>query len=81
MYTESAHLDTFPRDNLPPIEKQPEFLLGNHDYPKRFNVGVELCDRLVAQGHGQRTALAGWRCFHCALGPVPCCWSTPPRPT
>ncbi|WP_252107341.1 MULTISPECIES: benzoate-CoA ligase family protein [unclassified Halomonas] len=59
MYTESAHLDTFPRDNLPPIEKQPEFLLGSHDYPKRFNVGVELCDRLVAQGHGQRTALAG----------------------
>ncbi|PRY66379.1 2-aminobenzoate-CoA ligase [Vreelandella songnenensis] len=59
MYIESAHLDTFARDNLPPVEDQPEFLLAGFNYPERLNAGVELCDRLVSQGLGGRIALAG----------------------
>jgi 2-aminobenzoate-CoA ligase len=59
MYIQSAHADTFARDNLPPIDCQPEFLLSGYDYPQRLNAGVELCDRLLSQGHGERIALAG----------------------
>ncbi|TGG93365.1 benzoate-CoA ligase family protein [Natronospirillum operosum] len=55
----TAHVDTFVRDNLPPVEQQPEFLLAGFDYPDRLNAGVELTDRLVEQGHGDRTALIG----------------------
>ncbi|RUR42349.1 benzoate-CoA ligase family protein [Vreelandella populi] len=59
MYFQSAHVDTFARDNLPPTDGQPEFLLSDYDYPERLNAGVELCDRLVANGFGERIALAG----------------------
>jgi 2-aminobenzoate-CoA ligase len=59
MYIQSAHADTFARDNLPPIDCQPEFLLSGYDYPQRLNAGVELCDRLLSKGHGERIALAG----------------------
>ena len=55
----SAHVDTFTRDNLPPAELWPDFLDGGLAYPERLNVGVELTDALVAQGHGDRTALIG----------------------
>ncbi|MCE0505839.1 AMP-binding protein [Roseivivax sp. GX 12232] len=55
----SAHTDTFARDNLPPVEQWPDFLLAGFDYPERINVGVELTDAMVAQGHGDRTALIG----------------------
>lgn len=55
----SAHLDTFARDNLPPGEQWPEFLLDGPDvaYPKRFNCAVELVDAMVERGHGERIAL------------------------
>ena len=53
----SAHTDTFTRDNLPPREQWPEFLLAGYDYPERINAGVELTDRLVEQGFGDHTAL------------------------
>ena len=58
----SAHIDTFARDNLPPGEQWPEFLLDGPDvaYPKRFNCAVELVDAMVGQGHGDRVALR-WR--------------------
>ncbi|MCE9665925.1 benzoate-CoA ligase family protein [Halomonas sp. M5N1S17] len=59
MLTPSAHADTFARDNLPPAEQYPALLLDGFDYPDRLNAGVELCDRLVAQGHGDRVALIG----------------------
>ena len=59
MYFQSAHVDTFTRDNLPPTDGQPEFLLSGFDYPERLNAGVELCDRLVDNGFGERIALAG----------------------
>ncbi|EWG98581.1 benzoate-CoA ligase family protein [Halomonas sp. BC04] len=59
MLTPSAHADTFARDNLPPAEQYPALLLDGFDYPARLNAGVELCDRLVEQGHGDRVALIG----------------------
>ena len=59
MYIQSAHADTFARDNLPPIDCQPKFLLSGYDYPERLNAGVELCDRLLTKGYGERIALAG----------------------
>ena len=43
----SAHIDTFVRDRLPPLEAQPEFLftLPELHYPDRLNAAVELIDR------------------------------------
>ena len=29
----SAHIDTFTRDNLPPPDQRPDFLLAGVDYP------------------------------------------------
>ncbi|MBM3648682.1 MAG: AMP-binding protein [Alphaproteobacteria bacterium] len=55
----SAHVDTFARDNLPPGEQWPDFRLAGFDYPERLNIGVELTDRMVAQGFGDHTALIG----------------------
>ncbi len=55
----SAHVDTFTRDNLPPPDQWPEFLLDGFDYPEHLNIGVELTDAIVAQGMGDRTALIG----------------------
>jgi len=58
----SAHVDTFARDNLPPEELWPEFLLDGPDvaYPKRFNCAAELVDAMVERGCGERPALR-WR--------------------
>ena len=55
----SAHIDTFSRDNLPPADQLPDFLLAGFDYPERLNVGVELTDRMVQKGFGDHTALIG----------------------
>jgi 2-aminobenzoate-CoA ligase len=55
----SAHTDTFTRDNLPPENTWPEFLLDGFDYPDHINVGVELTDRMVDRGFGDNTALIG----------------------
>ncbi len=55
----TGHTDTFSRDNLPPQDAWPGFLLDGFDYPDYLNVGVELTDRLVEQGFGDRTALIG----------------------
>ena len=55
----SAHIDTFTRDNLPPADQLPDFLLQGFDYPERLNVGVELTDRMVQKGFGDYTALIG----------------------
>jgi 2-aminobenzoate-CoA ligase len=48
----SAHIDTFTRDNLPPQDQWPDFLLDGFDYPDHVNAGVELTDRLVEKGSG-----------------------------
>jgi 2-aminobenzoate-CoA ligase len=55
----SAHIDTFARDNLPPPEQWPDLLLDGFDYAEALNVGVELTDRMVAEGFGEHTALIG----------------------
>lgn len=56
----SAHVDTFTRDNLPPAADQPVFLLDGFDYPEYLNAAVELTDRMVERGFGERTALIGF---------------------
>jgi 2-aminobenzoate-CoA ligase len=55
----TAHVDTFARDNLPPRDAWPEFLfeLPELQYPARMNCGVELLDRAVERGWGDRTAI------------------------
>ncbi len=55
----SAHIDSFARDNLPPPEQWPEFILDDFEYAEHVNVAVELTDCMVEQGCGDRTALIG----------------------
>jgi len=55
----TAHEDGFARANLPPAEEWPEFLLEGFDYPERINAAVELTDRMVERGFGDRPALVG----------------------
>ena len=55
----TAHTDTFARDNLPPPDLWPDFLLEGFEYPDHINAGVELTDRMVEQGFGDHTALIG----------------------
>ena len=55
----SGHVDTFTRDNLPPLELWPEIKLAGYDYPEWLNAAVELTDRMVDKGFGDHTALIG----------------------
>jgi 2-aminobenzoate-CoA ligase len=57
--TETAHLDTFARDHLPPRDQWPEFLyeLPELQYPATLNCAAELLDAMVAKGLGDRTAI------------------------
>ncbi|WP_421928105.1 AMP-binding protein [Neoaquamicrobium sediminum] len=55
----SGHVDTFSRDNLPPLDQWPDLPQQGFDYPDYLNCAVELTDRLVEQGYGDRTALIG----------------------
>src|ERR1700735_5135303 len=55
----TAHVDTFARDNLPPPNEWPDFRLDKFDYPEYVNAAVELTDRMVERGFGDRTALIG----------------------
>ncbi len=55
----TAHLDTFTRDNLPPADQQPDFLLEDFPYPEYLNVGVALTGAMVDKGFGDHTALIG----------------------
>jgi 2-aminobenzoate-CoA ligase len=55
----SAHIDTFARDNLPPVEQLPDFLfeLPELHYPDRMNCATAFIDDWVASGHGDRECL------------------------
>ena len=55
----SAHIDTFARDNLPPAEQQPEYLLcgGELAFAEQINCAVELLDRHVMEGRGSRLCI------------------------
>ncbi|MBN9250979.1 MAG: AMP-binding protein, partial [Mesorhizobium sp.] len=55
----TAHIDTFTRDNLPPADQWPAFLLDGFQYPDHLNAAVELTDRMVEKGFGDHTALIG----------------------
>src|SRR6476661_317432 len=57
----SAHVDTFTRDSLPPFDQWPDILLDRPEfqYPERLNAAVELTDRMVERGFGDRIALIG----------------------
>lgn len=55
----SAHVDTFARDNLPPQDQWPVFLLDNPDvaYPARLNCATELLDGSIEAGHADHPAI------------------------
>jgi 2-aminobenzoate-CoA ligase len=57
----SGHIDDFARRNLPPPEQWPDMLLDRQEfqYPEYLNAAVELTDRIVQQGMGDRIALIG----------------------
>ena len=55
----TAHHDTFTRDNLPPPETWPVFLMEDFPYPEYLNVGVALTDAMVEKGFGDHIALIG----------------------
>ena len=57
--TATAHVDTFARDRLPPLEQQPEFLfeLPELQFPERLNCATELLDKHVEAGRGDRACL------------------------
>src|SRR6201992_218202 len=57
----SGHVDDFARRNLPPVDQWPDLLLDRpqFQYPEYLNVAVELTDRIVEQGLGDRVALIG----------------------
>jgi len=59
MLLPSSHTDTFGRDHLPPFDQWPDLVLGAYDYPDKLNAAVELTDRQVELGRGDRLALIG----------------------
>ena len=57
----SGHVDDFARRNLPPADQWPDLLLDRPEfqYPDHVNAAVELTDRIVEKGMGDRIALIG----------------------
>ena len=57
----SAHVDTFTRDHLPPLAQQPVYLfdLPELQFPPQLNCAVELLDKAVARGWGERPCIVG----------------------
>jgi 2-aminobenzoate-CoA ligase len=57
--SQTAHVDTFTRDNLPPRAGWPEFLftLPEVHYPASINCAAQLLDRHVHAGGGSRRCL------------------------
>jgi len=55
----TAHVDTFVRDHLPPLETWPKLLYDfpELDYPSQVNVAYELVDANVEAGRGERPVL------------------------
>jgi len=55
----TGHVDLFARDHLPRKELQPDLIFNRPEvtYPERVNAAVELLDRNVEQGNGERIAL------------------------
>lgn len=58
--TETAHVDSYVRDHLPPRDLWPRMdssVLPGLSYPDRLNAAAELLDAWIASGSGQRVAL------------------------
>jgi 2-aminobenzoate-CoA ligase len=57
----SGHIDTFARDNLPAPQRWPEFLFERPElqFAPRLNCAVELLDRAIARGWGERDCVLG----------------------
>ena len=57
--SDSAHLDTFCRDRLPPLDQWPEFRfdLPELNYPERLNCAAELLDATAARDGADRPCL------------------------
>ena len=57
----TAHVDGFARDRLPPSDQWPEFRFDGPDlqFPDRLNCAIELLDRWVERGDGERCAVIG----------------------
>ncbi len=57
----TGHVDDFTRRNLPPFDQWPAVLLDRPEfkYPEYLNAAVELTDRIVEKGLGDRIALIG----------------------
>jgi 2-aminobenzoate-CoA ligase len=57
----TAHIDSFARDNLPPLAQQPEFLftLPELQFPEQMNCATELLDRHIEEGRGERLCVQG----------------------
>ena len=55
----SGHEDSFTRDTLPPPDQWPDLRLDGFAYPEWLNAAVELTDRMVERGFGDRIALIG----------------------
>lgn len=55
----TAHVDTFPRDNLPTRDQWPGFLFDRPElrYPERLNCVSEFLDRWVEEGRGDEPCL------------------------
>ena len=57
---ESAHVDTFARDHLPPLDQWPLMRdggLAEFRYPARLNAAFELLDAMVEKGFGSKPCL------------------------
>ncbi|MGO9360403.1 MAG: benzoate-CoA ligase family protein [Xanthobacteraceae bacterium] len=52
---QSAHVDSFARDNLPPREEWPTliFTRPEYQYPERLNCVSRFLDRWIDEGHGE----------------------------
>jgi len=66
----SSHTDSFARDRLPPQDQLPVFMadLPELNYPDQLNCAVELVDRHVQVGRGDRIALHGVSDFNTGGG-------------
>lgn len=56
---DTAHVDTFARDNLPPQDQWPAFVFNRPElqYPERLNCAVAFLDRWVEEGRGDELCL------------------------
>ncbi|MDR3378919.1 AMP-binding protein [Cupriavidus basilensis] len=54
----TAHLDTYALDRLPPPQQWPAFLFNaDTRYPERMNCALDLVERHVREGRGERVAI------------------------